>query len=270
MLSQLLLQVRSGRDRDAARLDSLATKLAASSRDILKNRASILTLLYSLSKDAGCNKENQVHSSYQSLSLDNKFVCIELLTMKFQVPSFFSSNPSSSSLSQPPVLRSSKSTGTGLGGYHPPLPPKPRSRPGSQYGGQTETDSDNSRHAALPIAPGATSALSKASPSDLELVRELLFVFQVILSDTSVRFSSCYFQGIEGSLIRYDEGKFSLSKKMSLPSHQRCAVLKLCEVGWLYRQVHSFTEAKSADQSYGLVGHSFVTALREELTEYYR
>ena len=190
--------------------------------------------------------------------------------MKFQVPSFFSSNPSSSSLSQPPVLRSSKSTGAGLGGYHPPLPPKPRSRPGSQYGGQTETDSDNSRHAALPIAPGATSALSKASPSDLELVRELLFVFQVILSDTSVRFSSCYIQGIEGSLIRYDEGKFSLSKKMSLPSHQRCAVLKLCEVGWLYRQVHSFTEAKSADQSYGLVGHSFVTALREELTEYYR
>ena len=57
--------VRSGRDRDAATLDSLATKLAASSRDILKNRASILTLLYSLSKDAGCNKENQVHSSYQ-------------------------------------------------------------------------------------------------------------------------------------------------------------------------------------------------------------
>ena len=110
------------------------------------------------------------------------------------------------------------------------------------------------RFLSLPIAPGATSALSKASPSDLELVRELLFVFL----------------GIEGSLIRYDEGKFSLSKKMSLPSHQRCAVLKLCEVGWLYRQVHSFTEAKSADQSYGLVGHSFVTALREELTEYYR
>ena len=42
-----------------------SSALAASSRDILKNRASILTLLYSLSKDAGCNKENQVHSSYQ-------------------------------------------------------------------------------------------------------------------------------------------------------------------------------------------------------------
>ena len=41
-------------------VDSLATKLTASSRDILKNRASILTLLYSLSKDAGNNKENQV------------------------------------------------------------------------------------------------------------------------------------------------------------------------------------------------------------------
>ena len=52
--------VRSGRDRDAVTLESLVTKLTASSRDILKNRASILTLLYSLSKDAGSNKENQV------------------------------------------------------------------------------------------------------------------------------------------------------------------------------------------------------------------
>ena len=96
-------------------------------------------------------------------------------------------------------------------------------------------------------------------------------------------------QGIEGSLIKYSEGKFSLSKKLSLASHQRCAVLKLCEVGWLYRQVHAFTERQAGDNSYGLVGHSFVAALRcslrffeensniisvscarEELTEYYR
>ena len=100
--------------------------------------------------------------------------------MKFQVPSFFSSNPSSSSSSQPAVLRSSKSNSAGLAGYHPPLPPKPRSRPGSQYGGQTETDSsENSRHAALPTNPSTSSALSKVSPPDIELVRELLFVFQV-------------------------------------------------------------------------------------------
>ena len=46
-------------------------------------------------------------------------------------------------------------------------------------------DSDNSRHAALPIPPEASTALSKVSPSDLELVRELLYVFQV-------RLRSCY------------------------------------------------------------------------------
>ena len=34
--------------------------------------------------------------------------------------------------------------------------------------------------------------------------------------------------------------------------------------------MHEFTERTSSEQSYGLVGHSFITALREELTEYYR
>ena len=173
-----------------------------------------MTLLYSLSEDGG-DKENQV-------------------------PTFFSK----------PVLRTSKSIGS-LSGYHPPIPPKPRSRPSSVYGGHTETDSDNTKHATVP-AP--ITAHTKTAPTDQELVRELLFVFQ----------------GIDGKLILCNEGKFSFSKKISLPNHQRCAVLKLCEVGWLYTQVHRFTEKCSDDQSYGLVGHSFVTALREELTEYYK
>ena len=53
--------VRSGRDRDAAVLSGLHTKLSACSKDILRNRASILTLLYSLSDEASGNKENQVY-----------------------------------------------------------------------------------------------------------------------------------------------------------------------------------------------------------------
>ena len=39
---------------------------------------------------------------------------------------------------------------------------------------------------------------------------------------------------------------------------------------WLYTQVHNFTKRQAGDVSYGLVRHSFMTALREELTEYYR
>ena len=62
--------VRNGRDRDAAKLSSLHTKLAASSKDILRNRASILALLYSLSEDASGNKENQVNFTENSLVLE--------------------------------------------------------------------------------------------------------------------------------------------------------------------------------------------------------
>jgi len=71
-------------------------------------------------------------------------------------------------------------------------------------------------------------------------------------------------------LIKCEDGNYSLDKNISLPTHQRSVVMKLCEVGWLYGQVHSFTEKQAGETSYGLVGHSFVTALREELTEYYR
>ena len=35
-------------------------------------------------------------------------------------------------------------------------------------------------------------------------------------------------------------------------------------------QVEEFTERQGGEKEYGLVGQSFVTALREELTEYYR
>ena len=38
----------------------------------------------------------------------------------------------------------------------------------------------------------------------------------------------------------------------------------------MYRQVYTFTEKRAGEVSYGLVGQGFVTALREELTEYYR
>merc|ERR1712142_449596 len=64
--------------------------------------------------------------------------------------------------------------------------------------------------------------------------------------------------------------RYLLNVNISLSSHQRSVVMKLCEVGGLYEQVHSFTEKQAGESSYGLVGHSFVTALREELTEYYR
>ena len=66
------------------------------------------------------------------------------------------------------------------------------------------------------------------------------------------------------------EGSFQLSKTLSLPGHQAVAVSKLCEVGWLHRQLHQYTEAAAQQTGAGLVSQSFVTAVRAELTEYYR
>ncbi|XP_023329141.1 gamma-tubulin complex component 3 homolog [Eurytemora carolleeae] len=51
---------------------------------------------------------------------------------------------------------------------------------------------------------------------------------------------------------------------------QASLTLKLCELGWLFIQVDEFSERQGGVKEYGLVGQSFVTALREELAEYYQ
>ena len=98
--------------------------------------------------------------------------------MKFQIPTFFSGTVDRSSLRQSRSFGSGLSVsgaGSGSLGRHPPLPPKPRLE-------VAETDSDQSRHraASLAVTPGAAASLHKTSPSEQELVRELLFVFQVL------------------------------------------------------------------------------------------
>merc|ERR1719500_1818371 len=128
-------------------------------------------------------------------------------------------------------------------------------------------DRESGRGAASEPSARGTANLPTARPKgqwpqqgcnvrEEELVRELVYVFQ----------------GIQGSLITLDSstGKFSLGRQLKMPDHQRAVVIKLCEIGRLYGEVREFTEKRAGETSYGLVGHSFVTALREELTEYYR
>ena len=243
---------RRGKEREGAQVVTLHQKLVGCSRGIIRNRASILSLLASLSGETS-----------GSIQKSNTF------------PSL--------TLSQPPVtLRPSSRTGsssnasnfsgvTSSSGYHPPLPPKPRSRPSSQHFDQPDGERRSQERENVPItAPGASvrgsSNLAKpkgqqwpqqgCNVQEEELVRELVYVFQ----------------GIQGSLITREPttGKFCLGRQLKMPDHQRAVVLKLCEVGRLYGEVRDFTEARAGETSYGLVGHSFVTALREELTEYYR
>ena len=44
----------------------------------------------------------------------------------------------------------------------------------------------------------------------------------------------------------------------------------LAELGWLFNTIHGFIEHAGLQKDLGLVGQSLVTALREELADYYR
>eukprot|EP00088_Acartia_fossae_P006660 TRINITY_DN13076_c0_g1_i1.p1 TRINITY_DN13076_c0_g1~~TRINITY_DN13076_c0_g1_i1.p1 ORF type:complete len:818 (+),score=159.85 TRINITY_DN13076_c0_g1_i1:251-2455(+) len=157
--------------------------------------------------------------------------------------------------------------------FHPPIPPKPRSRPNSaMMNGNAETDGVGVRlppsqsHPNLPsVMHGRGAAGGGPLPNNVgsihtavepQLVKELIYVFQ----------------GIEGKLIRRDPGtlKYYITREATISPGQASLTLKLCELGWMFHQIEQFTEKEGGEKEYGLVGQSFVTALREELTEYYR
>ena len=225
---------RQGRESEAAQLSNLHTKLISSSRNILRNRTSILSLLHSLGQKETCKAAPQPFfeaNGHPRLSLSGAHTG--------RVAKHSGKLPPSQSTGR--LDRPGSSSGTA----HPPLPPKPRPRPSSLY--STETDGQ----------PAARLPAEATAVSQAELVTELLFVFQ----------------GIEGKLIKCDAtDNFYLERgaAVGLSPHQLRQVIKLCEVGWLFRQLLAFTERQAAEVGYGLVGHSFVTALREEVTEYYR
>jgi len=88
------------------------------------------------------------------------------------------------------------------------------------------------------------------------LIRDVLFVFQ----------------GIEGRLIKYDAGMdaYRIGSDVGVPLSVRDLISKLAELGWLFRRVRKFLDARSGDKALGLVGQSFCAAVQKELTEYYR
>ena len=89
-------------------------------------------------------------------------------------------------------------------------------------------------------------------PVHAQLVRDVLYVFQ----------------GIDGHSIRFEGDGFKLSGAASADTGVKNIVLRLSELGYLYKLL-----AKSIDEedgNYGLVRQSFFCSLRDELTEYFR
>ncbi|KAG1659954.1 Gamma-tubulin complex component 3 [Nymphon striatum] len=80
------------------------------------------------------------------------------------------------------------------------------------------------------------------------------------------------FQGIEGEVINYNENSnsFIIKSDINMSKSTKKMLLRLSELGWLYRKVRRYCDQRSSDSTLGLIGQSFIAALQQELTEYYR
>ncbi|XP_071951511.1 gamma-tubulin complex component 3 homolog isoform X2 [Antedon mediterranea] len=80
------------------------------------------------------------------------------------------------------------------------------------------------------------------------------------------------FQGIDGKMIKFDQSEeaYRIDKQIGVARAVRDQVHKQAELGWLHDKIKKYTENRNKDKTFGLVGQSFIAALQEELTEYYR
>uniref|UniRef100_A0A8D2ZUP4 Tubulin gamma complex component 3 n=1 Tax=Scophthalmus maximus TaxID=52904 RepID=A0A8D2ZUP4_SCOMX len=102
-----------------------------------------------------------------------------------------------------------------------------------------------------PRRDGDTGEVSEAA-----LVRDILYVFQ----------------GIDGKFIKMSgqENCYKIDSKVVLCKSLRDTSSRLAELGWLHNKVRKYTDARSLDRAFGLVGQSFCASLHQELKEYYR
>uniref|UniRef100_A0A672ZH36 Uncharacterized protein n=1 Tax=Sphaeramia orbicularis TaxID=375764 RepID=A0A672ZH36_9TELE len=99
-------------------------------------------------------------------------------------------------------------------------------------------------------------ATGEGEVSEAALVRDILYVFQ----------------GIDGKFIKMSaqENCYKMDSKVVLCKSLRDTSSRLAELGWLHNKVRKYTDARSLDRAFGLVGQSFCASLHQELKEYYR
>ncbi|XP_004631222.1 gamma-tubulin complex component 3 [Octodon degus] len=274
--------IRQRREADAALFSELHRKLH--SQGVLKNKWSILYLLLNLSEDP--RRPASKVSSYASLfaqalprdahSTPYYYARPQTLPLNYQDRST-QAVPSAGSLGSSGVSSISGCTLSGPGpGPQPLLPGQPHQGPGvgdcfrQQLGSRLAWTLTASQPSQTPTAKGVPGAASRTvtrarrdgdasgtmEVTEAALVRDILYVFQ----------------GIDGKNIKMSnadncykvEGKANLSKSL------RDTAVRLAELGWLHNKIRKYTDQRSLDRSFGLVGQSFCAALHQELQEYYR
>ncbi|XP_077470447.1 gamma-tubulin complex component 3 isoform X1 [Stigmatopora argus] len=269
--------LKQRREADAALFSELHRKLQ--SQGVLKHRWSVLYLLLSLSEDP--RKPSSRVGNYGALFA-------QALPRDAHSTPFYCARPQSLALSYGEKSSSlSASMGTSgissLGVYTLNGPtPTPQSLlaglpPQSAAG---VPPSLVSRLAwALPVSSSPSSAVGPATvrpplgptaragrprqdgdatgeASEVALVRDILYVFQ----------------GIDGKFVKMSnhENCYRIDSKVLVSKSLRDTCSRLAELGWLHNKVRKYTDARSLDRAFGLVGQSFCASLHQELKEYYR
>ncbi|KAA8579819.1 hypothetical protein FQN60_006912 [Etheostoma spectabile] len=268
--------LKQRREADAALFSELHRKLQTQS--VLKHRWSVLYLLLSLSEDP--RKPSGRVGNYGALFA-------QALPRDAHSTPFYCTRPQSLALGygeRSAALSASVGTSgiSSLGVY---TLNGPTATPQSLLAGQPPQSAAGggqplgSRLAwALPVSCSPSSALAPLGSrpplgppvpssrvvrprrdgevSEAALVRDILYVFQ----------------GIDGKFIKMSaqENCYKIDSKVVLCKSLRDTSSRLAELGWLHNKVRKYTDARSLDRAFGLVGQSFCASLHQELKEYYR
>ncbi|XP_048349604.1 gamma-tubulin complex component 3 isoform X1 [Sphaerodactylus townsendi] len=274
---------RQGREESAALFSELYRKLY--SQGILKNRWSILYLLLSLSEDP--RKLSSKVSNFATLfaqalprdahSTPYYYARPQTLPLSYQDRN---AQPGQSSGS----MGSSGISSIGLYAPNGPTPTPQSLLPGQSH--QRAGVGDCLRQqlgarlawtltAGQPTLQNSTSkGLSTAASRNVSRTRREgdLSGSVEITEAFLVRDILYVFQGIDGKVIKMvnSENCYKVDGKVSLSKFLRDTTSRLAELGWLHNKIRKYTDQRSMDRAFGLVGQSFCAALNQELKEYYR
>ncbi|XP_065644166.1 gamma-tubulin complex component 3 homolog isoform X3 [Hydra vulgaris] len=276
---------KQGKVKEAAQFSELYSKLKGQ-QDTIKNRWGVLYLLYTLSKD-GKKKNQNVYfggsfDSFASTLASSR--SIPKSSSSSGLGSTFNSSidPTPDMSSFLPKGLSAKNEATNVGINFRSRITVSKDRDTSDIAAmvsksqllnrmsQVIENSHNKDYShveqEIPKSDEPNTLLSKIYASNSDgtlyevtesfLLRDIFYVFQ----------------GIEGKLIKYDAGidSYKISNDVGIPLPVRDIICKLAELGWLFRRVRKYLDARTSDKALGLVGQSFCAAIEKEIIEYYR
>ncbi|TNM94353.1 hypothetical protein fugu_002529 [Takifugu bimaculatus] len=251
--------MKQRREPDAALFSELHRKLQTQS--VLKHRWSVLYLLLSLAEDPRkpsgrfyCTRPQSLALGYSERTLSASLGTSGISSLGVYTLNGPTPTPQSLLAGQPPQSAAA-AVATAAG---QPL--------GSRLAWTLPTNCSPSSAVAapttrLPLGPSLASikvvrARREGEVSEAALVRDILYVFQ----------------GIDGKFIKLSaqDNCYKIDSKVVLCKSLRDTCSRLAELGWLHNKVRKYTDARSLDRAFGLVGQSFCASLHQELKEYYR